>query len=128
MNPYSPNAKMLTYLGLAGEFPSKGTLYVRSVVTNTMNETREEFAASVVITNIDCRITPMITLRPTREELVGEVATTVNTQRMCMLKAYFAEGVIKREDRFQVDGVMYEITAVEPDGNKVYTRLGLKEL
>jgi hypothetical protein len=71
---------------------------------------------------VPCRVAPLIEDRPASREDRREYATVGRTELHIALRGYYPT-INSSGHRFLVDGVRYNITAVEHDGNKKRTRL-----
>lgn len=74
-------------------------------------------------TNIPCRKSPFIIIRPqVQEDTAGGVQFS-EAKFQVNLSKYVADASV--EWRLTVDGVTYEILSVEPDGSNLTTRVGI---
>lgn len=77
-------------------------------------------------TNIPCRRSPFIVIRPQVQEKQSGETQFSEAKFQVNLNKYVADASI--EWRLQVDGVTYEIISVEPDGSNLTTRVGVGKI
>jgi hypothetical protein len=78
------------------------------------------------LVGIDCSIAPFDTEHPSRQEAKIETMTYLAVSHHVLLRGYFPE--ISAAMRAMVDGVAYDIQAVESDSQQTMTRLRLNRV
>lgn len=122
---YLPNTRLRSSLH-PGHFPSVCT--IQDVVTgaDSSGQYTQTFsdAADVTLRNIPCRLAPLILVRPSGTEKPDDLGTSRLQEYTAVLDAFRPD--ITRDQAAEIDGKLYNITAVEEDGNHIYTRLRLE--
>lgn len=122
---YFPNHRTVARLP-ALAFPDRGTVLVYAVTYDANREGSAGFVPAEPpsrLADIPCRIAPMFLIRPENVEQRTPTGVAETNNYTCMLQGLYPE--ITLEDKFQIGEDQYDITAVEPDGSRIYTRLGL---
>jgi head-tail adaptor len=77
-------------------------------------------------TDIPCRRSPLILIRPQIQEKQSGSFQMSEAKLQVNLSRYVSDASL--EWRLTVDGVTYEIVAVEPDGSNLTTRIGIGKI
>lgn len=119
-------------VGLAFTPAVLGDLYYTSLCTFLRDnktqaasgqEVHEFVAIDAAHTNIPCRTSPLILIRPQDQEKQHGEFQTSEAKLQVNLNQYVADASV--EWQLVIDGVTYEIVAVENDGSKLSTRIGV---
>ena len=110
-----------------GAFTSRCTIATPDFTLNVAKQKVPDgnFTTVSGLSNLACRIGPLIELRPTDTERRGAEVSKLITVRQCKLNGYFPS-IVANTHFAQVDDVDYPIIGVEHDGNRFSTRLRLE--
>lgn len=107
-------------------FPSRCTIVAQQYTVTAANQKIPSGEAPVEgLSNIYCRLGPLIEIRPTDSEIRRSDMSTLRTARQCKLLGHFPE-ILATVHKAVVDGVSFPIVGVEADGNQLSTRLRLE--
>ena len=105
-------------------FPSLATfLGITKTVATDGQETHTFAAIDSAHSNIPCRLSPLISVRPQQQESQQGVVQQSEAKLQAHLSKYVAD--IVNDWQLQVDGTVYEIVGSEPDGQKLTSRVNL---
>lgn len=126
--PGSREQGNISTAGAESLYPSLCTFYKPNY---TQDSTGQQIRSYVVVdadhTGVACRKSPLIIIRPQNQESVDNVtfhSTHVHAQLNFI--RHFSD--LDQEWRVVVDGVSFEILAVEEDGSKLTSRLQLGQI
>lgn len=121
--------------GLAFDPANVGAVFYPSLctflqLTKTQNDSGQETHTFTTIdaghTNIPCRKSPLIIVRPQTQESQHGAFQFSEAKEQVNVNKYVADASI--EWQITVDGITYEIVAVEHDGNSLSTRIGIGKM
>lgn len=107
-------------------YPSVATYYAMSKSQDGAGQEQHTFAALAdpEYSNIICRRTPQILIRPQDQEIgTAQLPSSSSARYHLSLPKYLP--LISLDGQMEVDGVRYEIKAIDCDGSKFTTRLEL---
>lgn len=108
-------------------FPSRCTISTPNTTTSSANQEVPDGTYSAVagLSNIYCRIGPLIEIRPTDSEVRTSKAVILRRIRQCVLLGDYP--TITPDVHFAiVDGLAYPIVGIDGDGSSLATRLRLE--
>jgi hypothetical protein len=122
---YLPNTRLRASIH-PGHYPSICTIQDRTVTQDTFGQVVETYAdaADVTLRNMRCRLAPLILVRPSGTERPDDIGTSKLQEYTLILDGFKPQ--ITTDQAAEVDGAVYNITAVEEDGSHIYTRLRLE--
>lgn len=103
--------------------PSVCSVMASSVTANATGQQVVTLAPVTGLASLPCRISPLILLRPTDVEEAMEKMTVKTAERVAVL---YGTPAISTDHILRVDGLDWDITSVQTDGNKKLTRLRLR--
>jgi|SRR3990167_364679 len=107
-------------------FPSRCTIVAQDYTVNAANQKVQSGETAVAgLTDIYCRIGPLIEIRPTDSESRKSDISSLRTARQCKLLGHFPQ-IQANVHRAVVDGVSYPIVGIEADGSQISTRMRLE--
>lgn len=107
--------------------PSRCTVYAVTITTSPAGQKVESLGSAVAgLSNVSCRISPIILIRPTDDEETTASNTQEIVGRQLKFNGYYPQITVRM--RAVVDGRQYRIRGVEADGNLFSTRLKLEVL
>lgn len=110
-------------IGAVG-YPSLCTFLSKSESQNASGQEVHTFTAiDAAHTNIPCRKSPLLIIRPRQQEEQRGDFQMSDAKEQVNLNKYVADA--SNEWQITVDGITYEILAVERDGNSLTTRVGI---
>lgn len=108
-------------------YPSLCTFLGLSSAQDASGQAVHTFAPiDVGHTNLPCRKSPLIIIRPQTQEKQHSDFQLSEAKEQVNINQYVADADVKWQ--LVVDGVTYEILAVEHDGNRLSTRIGIGKI
>ncbi len=108
-------------------YPSLGTFYRATESTAADGQEISTFAAiDSAHSDLGCRLSPFILIRPIGQERFTDSGKMQDAQFQVNFNVYVGDA--SDEWKVLVDSVLYEILAVEHDGNHLTTRLAVGKI
>lgn len=108
-------------------YPSLCTFLAPTVVTANDGQKVNTFAAiDAAHTDLACRLVPMILLRPVNQEHRTFQQTVAEAPFHLTIASYVAD--VQSKWQCSVDGSVYQVIAIEADGNHKTSRIGLDNI
>lgn len=80
------------------------------------------------LTDLECRMGPVSLGTPLDDEMRTQEITEGRTRRILWINGYYVPQIESSTMQAVVDGVIFNIIAVESDSQKCYTRLRLEDM
>lgn len=107
---------------LAERFPDLVTIMASTTTTNACNEPVYTWSALAGHSNLPAMVAPGdVYAKLKRQEVLGPEGTTEMTYRRVMLNGYYP--LIRPTHRVQIDGVLWDIVAIDIDPTATFTEL-----
>lgn len=103
-------------------FPSLGTFY-SPTKTNMAGQERHVFSPVADHIDLRCRKAPLILVRPQSQERMSSDFAVQDAKWQVNFDVF--RPTPTTDWRLEVDGIMYEIVAIEADGQSLTTRVGV---
>ena len=108
-------------------YATTATFLALTTTTDGLGQELHSFAAiDAAHTDLMCRKSPLVIVKPQTQEFATPAALTKNAKWQLNFATYIADASV--EWHVVVDGIEYEILSVEHDGNRLTTRLMLGDL
>lgn len=111
---------------IPNHWPSLCTIQTVNFTASASNQPVPTSATSIAAkTNIPCRLSALIDIRPSDDEIRTTEVQEKKVERTCKLSGYYSD-IEVRTQQAVVDGVTYQIRGVEHDSQQFSTRLRLE--